>query len=165
MAKRICIIGRQGSGKSTFAIKLAKKTGLPLVHLDQLWWNENWVQSTKEEFDLKLDEALEKEEWIMDGNFSRTLKKRCEKAEILYAYDLPRIESLYGYIKRAILNWGKSRVDMPKNCVEKIDLEFMKFIWDYKLDDLKSLKKEFPHLEIVVMKSHEEAERILKSIK
>ena len=101
----------------------------------------------------------------MDGNFSRTLKKRCEKAEILYAYDLPRIESLYGYIKRAILNWGKSRVDMPKNCVEKIDLEFMKFIWDYKLDDLKSLKKEFPHLEIVVMKSHEEAERILKSIK
>ena len=84
MAKRICIIGRPGSGKSTFAIKLAKKTGLPLVHLDQLWWNENWVQSTKEEFDLKLDEALEKEEWIMDGNFSRTLKKRCEKAEILY---------------------------------------------------------------------------------
>ncbi len=164
MEQRICIIGRPGSGKSTFAKKLAEKTGLPLVHLDQLWWNENWVQSTKEEFDQKLEEKLKLESWIIDGDFSRTLKLRCAKADILYVYDLPKIQSLFGYLKRAIQNRGKSREDMPKNCVEKIELEFMKVIWDYKLPDLEGLHKEFPELKIVVMKSHKEAEEILQSI-
>ena len=79
MGKRICVIGRPGSGKSTFAIKLAKKTGLPLVHLDQIWWKENWVESTREEFDQKLAEKLAMDSWIIEGDYSRTLKMRCAK--------------------------------------------------------------------------------------
>lgn len=164
MGKRICIIGRPGSGKSTFAMRLAEKTGLPLVHLDQIWWCENWVHISREEFDRKLKEKLEMEEWILDGDYSRTLNERCSKADILYVYDLPKIQSLFGYMKRAIQNRGKSRVDMPKNCVEKIELEFMRFIWDYKLPDLQALHREFPGLKIIVMKSHREAENILRSI-
>ena len=165
MVKRICIIGRPGSGKSTFAKKLAEKTGIPIVHLDQLWWKENWIESTKEEFISKLKYELEKESWIMDGNYSSTLKMRCAIADILYVYDLPKIQSLFGYIKRAILNRGRSRADMPNNCVEKIEFEFMKYIWNFKLDDLKSLEEEFPHLKVIVMKSHKDAEKILQSVK
>lgn len=163
MGKRICVIGRPGSGKSTFAVKLAKKTGLPLVHLDQIWWKENWVESTREEFDRKLAEKLAMDSWIIEGDYSRTLKMRCAKADILYVYDLPKVQSVFGYLKRAVKNWGTSRADMPENCIEKIEWEFIKYIWNYKLTDIKSLQKEFPELKIVVMKSHKAANKILQS--
>ena len=39
---------------------LVKKLGLPLVHLDQLWWREGWQNVSREEFDVLLDEVLEK---------------------------------------------------------------------------------------------------------
>jgi adenylate kinase family enzyme len=41
---RICIFGRPGSGKSTFAHKLHLKTGLPLYHLDRYFFVANWVE-------------------------------------------------------------------------------------------------------------------------
>lgn len=163
--KRICVIGRPGSGKSTFSMKLAEKTGLPLVHLDKIWWKENWVESTREEFDKKLDEILDQDAWIIDGHFSRTLKKRCEKTQILYVYDLPKLQSVYGYLKRALQNRGKVRADMTEGCVEKIDLEFLKYLWNFQLDDLKAIQKEFPQLKIVLIKSHAQADRIISSIK
>ena len=40
--ERILIIGCSGSGKSRLARQLGQKLGLPVVHLDQLWWKENW---------------------------------------------------------------------------------------------------------------------------
>ena len=67
--ERICIIGCPGSGKSTLAARLAAQTGIPAVHLDQLFWKENWVQRTAAEFDELLAEALKQSRWIMDGNF------------------------------------------------------------------------------------------------
>lgn len=71
--ERICIIGCPGSGKSTMAARLAAQTGIPAVHLDQLFWKENWVQRPAAEFDELLAEALKQSRWIMDGNFARTL--------------------------------------------------------------------------------------------
>ena len=35
--KRVIVIGCPGSGKTTFAEKLHKNTGLPLFHLDAIW--------------------------------------------------------------------------------------------------------------------------------
>ena len=48
--KRILIIGNGGSGKSTFAKKLHKKLNLELIHLDNLFWKPNWVQTPKLEW-------------------------------------------------------------------------------------------------------------------
>ena len=52
---RIVIIGCPGAGKSTFARKLAAKTGLPLYYLDMIWHRadrtviieiEKWITPT-----------------------------------------------------------------------------------------------------------------------
>ena len=37
--ERAIVIGCPGGGKSTFARALAEKTGLPLHHLDMMYWN------------------------------------------------------------------------------------------------------------------------------
>ena len=40
--ERILMIGCGGAGKSTLARALGEKLGLPVVHLDKLWWTGNW---------------------------------------------------------------------------------------------------------------------------
>ena len=76
--KRILIIGNAGAGKSTFAKALSQKLGLPLVHLDQLFWYGDWQTVERSEFDRQLQAELEKPQWIIDGNFSRTLPHRLQ---------------------------------------------------------------------------------------
>ena len=53
--KKIIVLGCSGSGKSTFAIKLHEKLGLPLYHLDNIWWKDDRTHMSREEFDEKLD--------------------------------------------------------------------------------------------------------------
>ena len=72
--ERILIIGCGGAGKSTLARQLGEKTGLPVVHLDKLYWRPGWQHVTREEFDKLLDEVLAQGAWIMDGNFNNTIE-------------------------------------------------------------------------------------------
>ncbi|MBQ5783054.1 MAG: AAA family ATPase, partial [Oscillospiraceae bacterium] len=85
--KKILIIGSPGSGKSTLSVKLSQKMNIPCVHLDKLWWKEDWVHVSREEFDVLLQTELEKDSWIMDGNFNRTLHHRLEYADTVIWMD------------------------------------------------------------------------------
>ena len=156
--ERICIIGCPGSGKSTLAARLASQTGIPAVHLDQLFWKENWVQRTAAEFDELLAEALKQSRWIMDGNFARTLPLRLGFADTLVVYDLPKWRSLLGYFKRLRRYRGQSRPDMTPGCAEKLDWEFVGYILKFKREDLSALQREFPDLTIIRVRSHRQAE-------
>lgn len=119
--KRILIIGNAGAGKSTFAKALSQKLGLPLVHLDQLFWYGDWQTVERLEFDQRLQEELEKPQWIIDGNFSRTLPHRLQYCDTVFWLDMPTITCLWGITKRIITNYGKVREDMGGNCRERFD--------------------------------------------
>lgn len=71
---RAMVIGCPGAGKSTFARKLRDITGLPLYYLDMLWHKPDKTNISREEFDRKLSVILEKDKWIIDGNYQRTLE-------------------------------------------------------------------------------------------
>ena len=117
--QRIMIIGCGGSGKSTLARRLGEKTGIPVVHLDQIWWSPgNWKHLEREEFDVLLAKELEKPRWILDGNYNRTLELRLEWADTVIWLDYPRIVCLWGWIGRVLKNWGHAREDMAPGCSE-----------------------------------------------
>ena len=63
---RVIIIGPGGAGKSYFSKQLAGITNLPLYHLDNIFWKEDRTHISRDEFDKKLLEILEKDEWIID---------------------------------------------------------------------------------------------------
>ena len=119
--QRILIIGNTGSGKSTFAKKLAQKSGLPLVHLDKLYWRGSWEHVSREEFDTALQAELEKPQWIIDGNFNRTLPHRLSYCDTVFFFDLPTLVCLAGITQRVFANLGKTREDMGGDCPEHFD--------------------------------------------
>ena len=79
--KKVLILGCPGAGKSTFARKLRDKTGLPLYYLDMIWHKPDRTTITKQEFDAKLSEIIKQEEWIIDGNYGRTLEMRFKECD------------------------------------------------------------------------------------
>ncbi len=162
MLKRILIIGCPGSGKSTFARQLQKAINLPLYYLDMLFWKADKTTVTAEEFDNKLDEILEKEEWIIDGNYSRTMERRLERCDTVFFFNLPTEVCVEGIKNRV----GTVRPDMP--WVEReVDGEFLAFVKGFNETEtakiLERLEK-YPDKNVVVFKSRKDADTYLNSL-
>jgi adenylate kinase family enzyme len=134
--KKVILIGSPGSGKSTFSKKLAKLTGLPLYHLDALFWRPNWVETPKEEWDVKLSNLVLEPSWILDGNYGRTLEIRIKAADTIIWLNKPRMLCIWRVIKRRLTNFGQVRSDMGEDCVEKLRLDndflnFLLYVWRF----------------------------------
>jgi hypothetical protein len=81
VGQRVLIDGMTGSGKSTFALALAARTGLPVIHLDVHYWKPGWVRPTDEEWRERQRALVAGTAWIIDGNYNETLPLRLERAE------------------------------------------------------------------------------------
>lgn len=165
--ERILIIGCGGAGKSTLARQLGEKLGLPVVHLDKLFWHPGWVASSKEEIDAKIHAELEKNQWIMDGNYNRTLPERVKYCDTIIYLDFSRMACLLGVLKRVITTYGKVRPDMGEGCPERFDLDFLKWVWNFNAKNRESnykLLNETEHAETIVLKNRRMVKRFLKSI-
>lgn len=130
--KRIAIIGCSGSGKSTLAFKLHEILKLPIYHLDQYYWKPNWQQPEFEKFQVIHNQICDKNQWIIDGIYSRTLPYRFDKADVIIFLDLPRYICLFQVCKRILLNYNKITSSSAPSCPERFDLNFFKWIWNYK---------------------------------
>ena len=119
------VIGSPGAGKSTLSAEVARITGLPLVHLDQLHWKPGWVECGKEEFEAKVREAIARRRWVIDGNYGGTLPLRLARADTVIDLDLPRWQCVLGIVRRAIRHRGRTRSDMAEGCPEQLNLEFL----------------------------------------
>ena len=139
--ERVLIVGCSGSGKSTLSQKLSEHTGLPVVHLDQLFWQSGWVSVGREVFDRRLSEELAKPRWIIDGNFDRTLPLRLAQCDTAICLDYPRRTCLAGIVKRVAESYGQTRPDMAEGCPERIDWDFFRWVWNFPKIQLPVLHK------------------------
>ncbi len=98
---RINVIGVSGSGKSTFAKRLSALTGIRHVEMDALFWKPGWTGTGDDEFLAKLEQALEGDEWILDGNYSRTQPVKWQRATMVVWVDYPFHRTLWQAVRRA----------------------------------------------------------------
>ena len=129
--RRVLVIGNSGGGKSTLARQLGEKLGLPVIHLDVLFWKPGWVESDRDDYRARVIEALKEPEWICDGNFTSTFGLRMALSDTIIWIDRPRLQCLFRAIWRAVTYRRGGRPDMAEGCDEKIDFEFYGFIWTY----------------------------------
>ena len=165
--ERIIIIGCGGAGKSTLARQLGEKLNLPVVHLDKLFWKPGWEQISREEFDRLHREALAEERWIIDGNFDRTMAERIRHCDTVIYLDFSRIACLLGVVKRVLTTYGKVRPDMGEGCPERIDFEFLKWVWDFnknKREKNYRLLNETDGIEKIVLKNRRAVRQFLKQL-
>jgi adenylate kinase family enzyme len=130
--KRLMIIGGPGSGKSTAARGIHEITGLPLYHLDRLFWRPGWKPPPWDEWQATMAEIAARDEWIMDGNYSKSFQVRMPRAETILWLDLPRSICMFRVLKRTWLNYGRERADIGPGCPEKLDLDFLSWAWKFR---------------------------------
>ncbi len=156
-AKKIIVIGCSGSGKSTFSKKLAEITGLPLYHLDNIYWLPDASHLERPEFIEKQKEIMKTDRWIIDGNYGGTQKYRFEKCELAFFFDLPAEVCLEGVLKR-------DRVRNDIACELEPDEELTDFIKAYREKSrpgVLELFKEYPAVKVITFKSRKEVDEYL----
>ena len=165
--ERVLIIGCGGAGKSTLARQLGEKLNLPVVHMDSIFWLPGWVEMEKDEFDARIRAEMAKETWILDGNYNRTLPERIARCDTIIYLDFSRTACLYGIFKRLLTNIGKTRPDMGAGCKEKVDLDFVKWVWNFnkhKREKYYRLLNEAKGVETIVLKNRRMVKRFLQSL-
>lgn len=162
--KRVIIIGCPGSGKSTFARRLHDITGIPLYHLDMMYWNADRTTVDKKVFLERLQNAMRDAEWIIDGNYASTMEMRIKECDTVFFLDYPSDICLSGITERI----GKKRSDMPWIEKDNMDEEFIDFVKKYNSEsrpDVVKLLEEYSSKSITVFASREESEKYLLSLR
>lgn len=131
---RVLVVGCGGAGKSTLAARIAARTGLPLIHLDALYWQPGWQEPAKEAWSLTVAQALSRDAWVMDGNYGGTFDARLAACDAVVFLDRPRWLCLWRVIRRRMRYHRHVRPDMGAGCPEQLTLESLRYVWRYPRD-------------------------------
>ena len=157
VGNKIIVLGCSGSGKSVFSRKLQKKTGLPLIHLDNIWWKADRTHISRDEFDDKLRTILSEPKWIIDGNYSRTYEMRIQACDTIIFLDFSEETCMKGIIDRV----GTKREDIP--WTEKtLDPELVQMVQNYRTADrpvLLLLMEKYPAKQKIIFQTRSEADQ------
>jgi adenylate kinase family enzyme len=167
--QRVLVMGSSGSGKSTFARRLSAITGIPTVSVDALFWKPGWVESDTAEFRQRLAAAAEQPRWIMDGNYiSHLVELRRDACDTLIWFDLPRAICMIGIMTRIAKSYGRVRPEMADGCPERIDVEFFRYVWNFRAQQRPKLLAYFeglrPDQSFICFTDRAQADRYLSEL-
>jgi adenylate kinase family enzyme len=162
------VIGSGGAGKSTFARELAMGTGLPLIHLDLHYWKPGWTPTPPDEWTERVRSLACEDRWIIDGNYAGSFAIRRERCDAIVFFDLPRLVCLAGVVRRRLRHRNESRPDLPEGCSERLDWNFVRWIWDFPRESrpriLEALASRGPEVELVTITRRSHARAVLDPI-
>lgn len=160
--QKIIVIGCPGSGKSTFSKALHARTGIPLVHLDNLYWNADKTTVDRAVFLERLDTALAGDRWIIDGNYLSTMERRLDACDTVILLDYPTDVCLAGIRERR----GTARTDMPWVETEE-DPAFTDFVKHYATHtrpQVMTLLTKYPDKTVHTFYTRTDADAFLKTL-
>ncbi len=153
--RKVVVVGCAGAGKSTFARTLGVRLGLPVTHLDRLFWKPGWQATESEEWRAIQRELVAGDAWLLDGNYGRTLDIRFAAADTVIFLDFPRWRCLARVFRRTIASRGRDT--QAPGCPDKVDAEFLRWIWNFPTDGrpevLSAMTEHGKHAEHVILGS------------
>ena len=149
------IFGRPGSGKSTFALKLQKLTKLPIYHLDKFFFIANWAKRDNDEFMQIQHDIVNSDAWIVDGNCTRSLETRYNRADICLYFNYPKMLCLWRMLKRLLRN--RTHIDdRAEGCREILRWQLITYMWGFEKrvkDNINNLKTKYPQVKFIEIKN------------
>jgi adenylate kinase family enzyme len=130
--QRVAIVGSGGVGKSTFADDLGRRTGIPVIHLDEHFWSPGWVPTPRDAWADRQADLLSGDRWIADGNYGATLDVRLSRADTVIVLTLPRWRCTLRALRRSLRHRGQAI--QAEGCPERLDLTFLRWVWRYPTD-------------------------------
>jgi adenylate kinase family enzyme len=132
-ADRILVIGCSGGGKSTFSQIVAKRFRLTYISIDRdILWLPGWVQRDKAEQRAIMATRVLEDRWILDGTSPASFDIRLPRTDIVIWVRMPRLLCIWAVVSRWIKFFGTTRPEMAPGCIEKIDWQFLHFIWTFE---------------------------------
>jgi adenylate kinase family enzyme len=133
--RRIIVVGSQGSGKTSLALKLGRKLGVPTVHLDVLYWRPGWKACDTTSFRTRVADAIAGNGWVVDGSFSGLVfDLTLARADTLVIIDRPRWLCQWRIVWRSAFERDATRPDLPEGCPERFDLNLIREAWRYNAE-------------------------------
>lgn len=163
--ERVLVIGSPGAGKSTLATAIARRTGLPLIHLDRHHWRSGWVEADKAEWEIEVAALIAGERWVIDGNYGGTLAARLARADTAIWLDYPVWLCIWRVFRRAIHYRGRTRPDMAEGCPEQLNWEFLVYTARFPWTGRKRILAKLPAFtgRLIHLRRPSEAARFLRS--
>jgi adenylate kinase family enzyme len=165
-ARRIMVIGCSGGGKSTLAQKLAHSFDLTYFSIDRdILWLPGWVERSREEQRGRIVERIAGERWIMDGTNPSTFDIRLPRTDIVIWVRMPRLLCVWGVVTRWLKHIGRTRPEMAPGCIEKVDWQFLEFIWTFEKKFsprvTSAIAAHGPHVPVLQVKSRRQMRALL----
>jgi adenylate kinase family enzyme len=132
IVRKILVLGCAGAGKSTVSRDLGARLGIPVTHLDRLFWQPGWQKPDKQWWREKQQELVADDAWILDGNYDSTLEIRLGAADTVIFLDFPRLLCLSRVLRRTAMSMRRDT--QAPGCPDKVDREFLAWIWTFQRD-------------------------------
>lgn len=166
--EKIIVLGAGGSGKTTLAKKLSKKSGIKVYHLDKEYWLPNWQRPDNEQWKSKIEKLAKQDSWIMDGNYIDTLDIRLSNADLVIMLDIKTSICVKSIFFRTIKGFFVKRVDLGSGCNEQFNQAYYEFI-----DWVKVFKKDYfpklidvcikyPHIDLKIFRTRRSARKFVE---
>ena len=126
--RRVVVLGSSGAGKSTVAAALAQRTGLPLVHLDEHFWQPGWRMPAEQPWRQAQRRLVSAPTWVLDGNYSSTYDERLPLADTGVVVEAARWRCLLRVLRRT---WQARGTELAPGCPHRVDLGHLRYVWQF----------------------------------
>lgn len=164
--QRILIVGCGGSGKSVLARRLGDRLGLPVIHLDEHYYDQDWNTLPPEDFAILQQDLVAQPCWIIDGNYASTLPIRLAAADTVIFLDLPPATCLWSIARRRLCHRGGQHPQI--GVYDRINLSFLRYVLRYRRTMRPRVQaliaNHAPHADLITMTSRRQAARLIHQL-
>jgi len=124
---RIAVVGISASGKSTFARELGARSGLPVLHGDELDWLPHWGVRPPAQLDAMHAEWIARPRWIIEGWIDPGRVARLNTADLVIDLDYSRWRCAGRVLLRMLRR--VRRPEMPEGCVDRFQPHVLDWVF------------------------------------
>jgi len=128
--RRIMIMGPSNSGKSTLAVALGQRLGIPAVHVDLMrhWPDSDWQPRPDVDFHDLHERAIAEPEWAMDGNYGELVPQRLSRATGIIVIDSSLLTRYRRFFWRSTVQ-SRTRLGGLESGRDSVKWDMVRWLW------------------------------------